>query len=233
MLGADAAKLTIDFTYLPSHPLGLADLALVAREMGALHAAIHQTHTFDANLARPLLGQDGQPIAADFYSIRRTALARRLEGDEACGAWFNASQADHILAVADGSPAVIYKDSNPRNFLLRGDDLITIDFDDLTLAPPGYDLGKLIVAAAMTCGPVQQTTIELILVSYNAALHRRTPPAHRNPALRCTLAQLYVWLEVHFVLTAAYHGQSGYRYRWSDIRPPGASRLFQQGLSTR
>lgn len=232
LLGADPALLTIDFAHVSGRPLRLTDLPRVASEMGSFHAAVRR-QLGDAELAQPLT-EHGQVIAADFFSARRAALARRLQDGQLLGAWFSAAQVEQVLAVADGSPACVYKDSNPRNFLFAIEgDLITLDFDDLTLAPPGYDLAKLVVSAAMIHGPIPQASIELLLDRYNAALHKSTPPMQGRPGWGCTLPRLHVWLEVHFVLTDPYRGRGGYRHRWSDVRPPSARSLFDQGLTQR
>ncbi len=57
-----------------------------------------------------------------------------------------------LLHGACGGPAAFYKDANPRNFLITPAGPVTVDFDDLTLAPFGYDLAKLVVTLAMTYG---------------------------------------------------------------------------------
>ena len=63
-----------------------------------------------------------------------TVLGARLTGF---------ARAQRLIVAADG-PAAFYKDANPRNFLITpAGHPVTIDFDDLTLAPFGYDLAKL------------------------------------------------------------------------------------------
>jgi len=56
---------------------------------------------------------------------------------------------------------------------------VTIDFDDLTLAPFGYDLAKLVVTLAMTYGELPGEQIAAALFAYN------TDAARQCAAPRC------------------------------------------------
>jgi hypothetical protein len=77
------------------------------------------------------------------------------------------------LAALLGEPAAFYKDSNPRNFLITGDGTIfAVDTDDLTLAPFGYDLAKLIATLTMTYGEIGPAGIETAREIYNRAAAR-------------------------------------------------------------
>ena len=51
-----------------------------------------------------------------------------------------------------------------------------VDFDDLTLAPFGYDLAKLVVSTAMTHGPLPAEAITAALVR----LHHRAARQYRH-----------------------------------------------------
>ncbi|WP_218022372.1 hypothetical protein, partial [Nocardia amamiensis] len=86
-----------------------------------------------------------------------------------------------------------------------------IDFDDLTLAPFGYDLAKLIVSTAMTHGRIASSVVEEALAIYN---HHTAP----NRA-SCSLAQLRHYSEIHHQLTKPYLHRNGYRHSWDDMRP--------------
>ncbi|WP_420094795.1 phosphotransferase [Nocardia asteroides] len=57
--------------------------------------------------------------------------------------------ADPTTAIAR-HPVALYKDSDIRNFILADDQVAILDFDDLTLAPFGYDLAELIVNGRMS-----------------------------------------------------------------------------------
>jgi Ser/Thr protein kinase RdoA (MazF antagonist) len=123
-------------------------------------------------------------------------------------------QARRLIDGADG-PTAFYKDANPRDFLITPDGIpITIDFDDLTLAPFGYDLAKLIVTLAMTHGPVPATAIAEALNAYNSAA------ASQHTALTLvTWDKLMDWAEIHHVLTARYAADGRYPYHWNQTRP--------------
>lgn len=130
----------------------------------------------------------------DFITPRRTALEK-------------------IPLPVTGQPAALYKDANIRNFLLTDDGVAVVDFDDLTLAPFGYDLAKLVVSAAMTYGQLDPHMIELALNTYNshtAAVGRFT---------ECPMQHLRVYAEFHHLLTAPYLHRNGYRHPWPRVRP--------------
>ncbi|WP_246835242.1 phosphotransferase [Micromonospora sp. MH33] len=55
-------------------------------------------------------------------------------------------------------PTAFYKDPNIRNYLVDGEDIAVVDFDDLTLAAFGYDLAGLLVTASMTYGRLDEQT---------------------------------------------------------------------------
>ena len=77
--------------------------------------------------------------------------------------------ADLVTPLVTAGSVTIYKDSNRRNMMVTHEGIAIVDFDDLTLAPSGYDLAKLCVSAAMTYGIPATVQIPAIIDSYNAA----------------------------------------------------------------
>ena len=118
---------------------------------------------------------------------------------------------------ADG-PAAFYKDANPRNFLITPEGTpVTIDFDDLTLAPFGYDLAKLIVTLAMTHGPIPAASI----ASRADLVQHGCRPALPGTA-GVTREELTNWAEIHHILTSRYATDGRYPFRWGQARPSAA-----------
>ncbi|MEV7989524.1 phosphotransferase [Micromonospora sp. NPDC085948] len=179
---------------LPGRHPGPGDLTEVAAALGRLHARAYHTHLHSARLDQPFAGSDGITIA-DFHSSRRHVLTRL--------------DIQHSTA-----PAALYKDANLRNFLITPDDVGVVDFDDLTLAPFGYDLAKLVVSTAMTHGRLGNASIETALGAYN-----RSVAANGGPNDGCTTADLLRYCEVHHLLTAAYLHRNGYQHTWPTVRP--------------
>jgi hypothetical protein len=174
------------------HPT-LDDLSHVAAALGRLHAVAYRRDLHAARLDKPFPTPGGLVIS-DFMTPRRIALERTP------------------LPVI-GRPVALYKDANIRNFLLTDDGVAIIDFDDLTLAPFGYDLAKLIVSTAMTHGPLDPHEVELALETYN------THTAQAGPQTTCSMRHLRVYAEFHHQLTARYLGRNGYRHSWPEVRP--------------
>ncbi len=187
LIAATEAELT--FEDLGSQHPGPNDLVTVAAVLGNIHAAAWDNHLRRARLDRPF--RCGELTITDFVSPRRRILSR------------------FPAAAAPGAVA-FYKDSNVRNFLLTDHGVTVIDFDDLTLAPFGYDLAKLIVSSAMTHGRPDAAAVSDVLDAYNA----RIPPAAAcsPPMLRC-------YTDIHHELTSPYLHQHGYRHRWPDVSP--------------
>ena len=149
-----------------------------------------------------------------FPDGRIDAVARELRSGRVPGARLTVQQAQELIMNADG-PAAFYKDANPRNFLITPEGtLVTIDFDDLTLAPFGYDLAKLVVTLAMTHGPVPAVTIAAALTSYNKAASR-----HSRSLPGVTWEELTGWAEIHHILTSRYADDGRYPCRWDQARP--------------
>jgi Ser/Thr protein kinase RdoA (MazF antagonist) len=189
-----------------------ADLGMLAGHLGDIHGNVHQAELRKAELARPFRAADGAELPA-FPAARLAAAERALASGSVSGARLTISQASSLITGADG-PAAFYKDANPRNFLITQDGTpVTIDFDDLTLAPFGYDLAKLVVTLSMTHGPVPAKTVSGALSAYNSAARRHASV----PAV--TWDELMEWAEVHHILTARYAVDGRYRYTWNEVRP--------------
>lgn len=127
-----ATTYELAFEHLGSRQPDANDLAVLAQALGRLHAIAYRKQLYAARLDEPFRTQHGL-IISDFVTPRRMVLER-------------------IPFPVSGLAAALYKDANIRNFLITDDGVAMIDFDDLTLAPFGYDLAKLIVSIAMTYG---------------------------------------------------------------------------------
>jgi Ser/Thr protein kinase RdoA (MazF antagonist) len=173
---------------LTGHHPRPADLPVVAAALGTLHRIAYERHLHHAHLDRPF--RVGGLLINDFVTPRRAALAREP-------------------APCTGLPAVIYKDTNVRNILLTEQGVALVDFDDLTLAPFGYDLAKLIVSTAMTHGKPAPSLVADAQAAYNT----------RVGANACTVNRLRHFAELHGSLTSPYLHRNGYRHPWPTVRP--------------
>lgn len=179
----------------------LAELPHVAAVIGRMHRA-----------AEPLLAgarldqrlHASWPVLQDFTESRRAPLHRAAAGHS-----IDPHRIDEVLAGAVHAGAAFYKDSNLRNFLITGSGIVVLDFDDLTLAPFGYDLAKLATSMAMTFGQLTTAQTDAALHAYNMAIGR----------IVCTPAELAVWAELNWLLTANYLGRNGYTHPWPAVRP--------------
>ncbi len=184
-----------------------ADVPAVARLLGQTHTAAHRAILHAARLDQDFHLPGIGKLSA--FTSSRTARVRQIMGAKTVpGPIFTADQAVHVIETAAGEPAAFYKDSNPRNFLITPSEIAVIDFDDLTSAPFGYDLAKLLVTSAMTHGPLPPRLADEALTAYNQA----TP-------YRCSPARLTDWLEIHHILTTPYLGRNGYAHSWHTLRP--------------
>lgn len=116
-----------------------------------------------------------------------------------------------IDAVLDrvGDPVAFYKDPNIRNYLADGNEVAVVDFDDLTLAPFGYDLAGLVVTASMTYGRLADRSITRCLRAYRVAV---------APQI-CSFGDLKRYAELHHLMLLRYLGRNGYRHPWPTVRP--------------
>lgn len=188
------------------------DLVPLAGHLGDVHGWGHARQLHGARLDAPHAAGNGH-LLPDFLTARLPALRRRLQ-DGVPGSLLTPSQADRLLRSALTGPVAFYKDVNPRNVLLTAAGPVDVDLDDLTLAPFGYDLAKLIVTLSMSWGDLPSTAIPAALDAYNAATAR-----HRPGLGQVTLPVLLGWAEVHHALTWRYLGRHGYRYSWHTLRP--------------
>jgi hypothetical protein len=190
-----------------------ADLTMLAAHLGDVHGSVYVAELGNAELRKPYRAADGQALPA-FPAGRIAAVERELSAGNVPGARLTIPQARRVITDAAG-PSAFYKDANPRNFLITpGGIPVTIDFDDLTLAPFGYDLAKLTVTLAMTHGPLPATAIAEALNTYNLATARQ----HATLA-PVTWDTLMNWAEIHHILTARYAADGRYPCRWNEGRP--------------
>jgi len=181
------------FEHLGSQHPNPDDIPVLAQALGRLHAAAYTQHLHAARLDQPFPTLHGL-IISDFVTPRHTAL--------------------HTMPLSVTTlPAALYKDANIRNFLLTDHGVAIIDFDDLTLAPFGYDLAKLIVSTAMTYGRFDLHTVELARHTYNAHTAQAAPQA------TCSMRQLRIYAEFHHLLTVRYLHRNGYHHPWPEVRP--------------
>jgi hypothetical protein len=178
---------------LDGRPAQPGDLPDIAAALGRLHGTAHARHLHAATLDQPF-PTDGLTIP-DFPTGRRHIL--------------------HELGITvSGQPVALYKDTNIRNAIITADGPALVDFDDLTLAPFGYDLAKLIVSTSMTHGRQNIRLVEAALHAYNQHVQ-----AALSPASSCTLTRLAGYAEVHDVLTRRYLHRNSYQHPWPDVRP--------------
>jgi hypothetical protein len=208
--GARQKELT--FEWIDGRYVEPRDLERVAQHLGSCHAAAWRSELHRARLTTAYVS-DGQVLAA-FIAPRASALVRRFRD----GHIASSRALDAILTLLHRTadrPVTFYKDTNPRNLLITTSGRpITIDTDDLTLAPFGYDLAKLVVTLSMTHGPLPDDLVKRTLAAYNAAA------ATHHPRLgRTTHTQLMEYAELHGFLTAPYLGRGGYRWPWTHVRP--------------
>ncbi len=190
--GGTASQLVLE--HLDGRTARPADLEQVAAALGQLHATAHARELHAASLDRKHTTSTGLVIPS-FRTSREHALAE-------------------IGVDITGLAAAFYKDSNLRNVIITASGPALVDFDDLTLAPFGYDLAKLVVSTAMTHGRVPARRVQSVLDAYNNGVH-----AAACPPAACTWPQFAAYAELHNVLTAPYLGHNGYRYPWPAVRP--------------
>jgi trans-aconitate methyltransferase len=189
------------------------DLPLLAASLGDMDGDAHARELHQARLPQRYPTRAGHTLPG-FPDGRIDAVARELRSGRVRDARLTVHQAQELITGAVG-PAAFYKDANPRNFLITPEGtLVTIDFDDLTLAPFGYDLAKLIVTLAMTHGPIPAASIVAALISYNKAASR-----HSRSLPGVTWEELTGWAEIHHILTSRYADDGRYPCRWDQARP--------------
>jgi Ser/Thr protein kinase RdoA (MazF antagonist) len=168
-----------------------ADLPSIAAALGRLHTTAHTRHLHTAQLDTPFRATP-QLLIVNFVTPRTT----------------------HVTEIPNlqSLPAALYKDCNIRNVILTDDGVAIIDFDDLGLAPFGYDLAKLVVSAAMTHGRLPTALIEQAIDAYNTETGIITDA-------ECSTITFQRYANIHHRLTARYIGSHGYVHAWPDVSP--------------
>lgn len=210
VLGTRARR--IEFEFVAGRHARPGDLRALAAHLGDVHGAAFVAALHRARLDRPLLTASGHLIP-DFLSRRTVALLERLHAHAVPLPLLDTERASALLHDASGGPAAIYKDCNPRNFLITPTGPVAVDFDQVTLAPFGYDLAKLVVTLAMTHGSIVRNTVAAAVRAYNTAANN-----HRRGLCEMDLAQLRDWAEIHHILTSGYLGTRGYQHGWHTVR---------------
>ncbi|MDR7381155.1 phosphotransferase [Promicromonospora iranensis] len=186
----DVTSDALVFEHLTGPHPAPADMPQVAQSLGRLHTAASR-HLHQARLEQPATVTADLTIT-DFHSPRKDVLI--------------------LFPVIPDENVALYKDANIRNVILTNEGPGIVDFDDLTLAPYGYDLAKLVVSAAMTHGPFSATLVEETLAAYNAGTTAANPGG-------CTEGAFRQYTAIHDHLTARYIHRNGYRYSWPEAQP--------------
>ncbi|QVQ53378.1 phosphotransferase [Spiractinospora alimapuensis] len=187
------------------------DLPAIASLLGQLHGRAHRTQLHTARLDQDFTTRCGLTLAG-FIAPRHARLHRHLQQGLITSGQLH--HATGMLAHAQAQHAAFYKDTNIRNVLITRSGPMLVDFDDLTLAPFGYDLAKLLLSAAMTYGHLPSNIYATALAAYNDGVQ-----AEGEPASACPWNDLAQWLELQHLLTIGYLGHNGYRHRWDAVRP--------------
>ncbi|MFF7777063.1 phosphotransferase [Streptomyces tanashiensis] len=204
---------SLTYEWIDGRPARPEDLLPLAWLLGDAHGTAWSSDLRPTALNTPHRFQDGT-VFGDYIGPRKTALRRRLEKGYLPDRVTLHAMLTLLEKTAEG-PTAFYKDSNPRNFLItEAGDIYTVDTDDLTLAPMGYDLAKLIVTLIATYGPLPECRVFEALAAYNQAA------AGHDVRLGATDRERFDdFVALHTVLTAPYAGRNGYRYGWLPERP--------------
>lgn len=194
----------LTFSFIDGRHAEPHDLVPLAAYLGHIHMLAYHAELHHARLDRPYTTPSGHHIP-DFLSPRIQAIEERLQSGLVPNPHLDITQIKQLMRQAASGPAAFYKDTNPRNILITTDGPTMVDFDDLTLAPFGYDLAKLIVTLTMTHGCAPQ--LSHALAAYNSAVASITNVARR---------ELMNWTEIHHILTTPYIGTNGYMFLWNQ-----------------
>jgi Ser/Thr protein kinase RdoA (MazF antagonist) len=200
----------LEFHYIEGRDAAPDDIPEIAAELGEAHRAMHATELHDARLDRPHAIRAGFTIP-DFVTPRRKLIRRLLDAKAVPEPIWSPAESDSVLTAASAEPAAVYKDANLRNVIISCTGPVTVDFDDLTLAPFGYDLGKLLLSAALTWGSRATGCFVSALDAYNGVERNADQTA-------CTAERLQDWIEIHYILTGRYLGRHGYWHSWPRLR---------------
>lgn len=209
---------SLTYEWIDGRPARAEDLLPLAGLLGDAHGAAWNSDLRPASLNTPHRFQDGTAFG-DYIGPRDTALRRRLEQGYLPGRSALHAMLGLLEKTAEG-PTAFYKDSNPRNFIVtEAGDIYAVDTDDLTLAPMGYDLAKLVATLVLTYGPLPAPAIDAALLAYNEAAER-----HHAGLGTTDRQRLADFLALHAVLTAPYIGRNGYLDIWvPQPRPRGSA----------
>ncbi|MFI5756232.1 phosphotransferase [Streptomyces sp. NPDC051569] len=201
-----AGPYSLTFERIEGRPARPEDLPRIAELLGHAHGVAWRSDLRSASQGTAHHFHDGTRFD-DYLGPRQTALRRRHEQ----GHLPDKASLHAMLCLLNGTargPFAFYKDSNPRNFIITpAGDIVTVDTDDLSLAPMGYDLAKLIATLHLTYGPLTEQAVKAALFAYNTAAGRY------DAGLGATdRARLDDYLTLHAVLTAPYIGRNGYDY---------------------
>jgi hypothetical protein len=204
----NSRPLELEFEWVDGRYAEPRDLVMLADHLGAAHGAAWSRSLRHARLSTPCLASDGHSIPG-FLGPREAALRRRFR-DGHITTLRDLHDALGLARKAVSRPTTFYKDTNPRNILItRGGHPVTLDTDDLSLAPFGYDLAKLVVTLSMTYGCLPELWISQALNAYNSAA-----AVHHHGVGGTTMRILLEYAELHGILTAPYLGRGGYRRPW-------------------
>jgi SAM-dependent methyltransferase len=217
----DVADLTIRFEGLDGMHVTLDHLLPAATHLGEVHAAAHQTYLHNADLREDFtaeLPNGRRHRITGFLAPRLDAVAQALNSGVVPDPYLDLGEAHRLMNAGARGPAAFYKDCNPRNLLIPAPASClgpaTIDVDDLTLAPFGYDVAKLVVGLAMTVGRLPDDLIVQTLSAYNLAVGSRIPDV--RPV---TMSDFIDWAEISHILNSRYLGRHGYVHSWHQLRP--------------
>ena len=202
----------LDFGFIHGRHAEPQDLIRMASYLGRVHELAFSAALHRARLDTPFSTGFHHRIP-DFVTPRLRAVDARLRSGLVPDPLLSSTDVGLLLRKVAGEPAAFYKDTNPRNVLITADGPVMVDFDDLTLAPFGYDLAKLVVTLAMTHGVLPE--IGDALITYNAGLANITA---------VSWDALMTWAELHHILTSPYLGRGGYAHGWNELRPQGDRR---------
>jgi hypothetical protein len=196
----------LSFAFVDGRQAEPRDLVPLAEYLGQTHAIAYEAQLHRARLDSPYTASCGHRIP-DFIAPRLDVIEKRLRSGVVPEPRLNLTEVRCVMQRFVSEPVAFYKDTNPRNILITANGPVMVDFDDLTLAPFGYDLAKLIVTLMMTYGHLSE--ISSALAAYNATVANITSVSWED---------LMTWSKIHHILTSPYFGSNGYTHIWSQLR---------------
>lgn len=196
---------SLSFRYVQGRHAKPADLPRLAAMLGTAHGQAWARELQHAVLHQPHQATGGELLTA-YAPARGQALERRLADGYLPDRSTLLSLLDILERTAEG-PTAFYKDTNPRNLLISASAVVTVDVDDLTLAPFGYDLAKLVHTLALSNHPLPPTAVQAAIRQYNTAA------AETDERLATlTPTRFNDFLLLHRALTAPYRDRDHYRH---------------------